>query len=453
MARRCSCPRAATFTSCGSSSSDERRRNIPKRVRRSSPSTPPGATSTGAPPTCVAAAEPRIDRNFSISKMRPSRPTRRWRKKIGRPTETSTPIATATKSGASRTRVSSAISLSTAYLTRNRHDVGDEGWIESSGNAAEVVDGHVAWDPLEQTRDERHPDAAAVALVDHAQHHLVRRGREREDDVPDAVPFDGVDEIPARAEHWQRRLVVSGDHRFLVEKADRRESDLTMLGEPLGDEPADGSGTDDQRRHRGTVPPRRDDGRDHPAPTGRQIDGREQPEPDTLRRKAGGVRPGENGERDGRHRRDRGRAGDRPQVVEELQPQPVAVQPAGREQRHGDRRKGDHPCRRHALRTDSPSPEPLDHDGEGQDDRVRDRRERQPPPSRDRPRGGRRRASRGRREPRRIRRGFEDRHLRRSQLCYELARTSSGAWQPAAGLRPQRGATRRRRRAAPDPFR
>src|SRR5205823_3701635 len=81
----------STLKSCGSSSIEVRRISLPTPVRRSVPSTPPGAVSPGSSTDTLSgggSSASRIDRNLSRSKSRPSRPTRRWRKKIGPRDET-----------------------------------------------------------------------------------------------------------------------------------------------------------------------------------------------------------------------------------------------------------------------------------------------------------------------------------------------------------------------------
>ena len=123
-----------TVSSCGSSSSDVRRRNVPKRVRRSSPSTPPGAVSCGRSGTTSGSADARIERNLSISNSLPSRPTRGWRKNTGRPTEISVPSASSRKTGSAISSSAPATRRSTMYLRANCQPFGFACRVESSGS-------------------------------------------------------------------------------------------------------------------------------------------------------------------------------------------------------------------------------------------------------------------------------------------------------------------------------
>ncbi len=62
----------STFHSCGSSSSDQRRRKLPMRVRR-------GSSRTAHTGPVEDSASTRIERSLSIWKGRPSSPMRSWR--------------------------------------------------------------------------------------------------------------------------------------------------------------------------------------------------------------------------------------------------------------------------------------------------------------------------------------------------------------------------------------
>ena len=114
----------STLRSCGSSSSDVLRNSAPTGVRRSSaPSTPPGPSTSAETTRSLAgcASLGRIERNLSISKVRPSRPMRLWRKRIGRPSETSTARDRERMTGDRRRRATAATIRSIAYLTLNSH--------------------------------------------------------------------------------------------------------------------------------------------------------------------------------------------------------------------------------------------------------------------------------------------------------------------------------------------
>ena len=117
----------STLMSWGSSSSDVRPRNIPRRVRRSSPSTPPGPTSRRTALSLTSACESisLMVRNLSISKLVPSRPIRSWRKKIGRPRVSRIARAMPATTGKVRRRSVRATRRSTTYLTWMPGDVGE----------------------------------------------------------------------------------------------------------------------------------------------------------------------------------------------------------------------------------------------------------------------------------------------------------------------------------------
>ena len=90
------------------------------------------------------------------------------------------------------------------------------------------------------------------------------------------------------------------------------------------------------------------------------------------------LRARQDRERDSRHRRDRRRAGDRPQVVKKLEAQARAIQAPGCEQ--SDRHSGkadDHTRKR--IRADRAAGEPLHHDRQRQHQRVDQKRDEDPP--------------------------------------------------------------------------
>ena len=94
-----------TLTSCGSSSSDQRRSTVPTRVCRGS--SYDGYPDRRSSPTYVIDGATRrsgsIVRNFTIVNRRPSRPMRRWCNSTGEPRRARTIAATASWTGADST--------------------------------------------------------------------------------------------------------------------------------------------------------------------------------------------------------------------------------------------------------------------------------------------------------------------------------------------------------------
>ena len=261
------------------------RKSAPSRVRRSTPSTPPGAISVAISRCSVPALLLRFhrpelehlegpaiasDADLSVQDWPPKRQphgegySEHQRRKQEQQEERHQAVEHVLELDTQRRR--------RALVDRQQRD------------AAEVVDAHVLRNALEQPRHDRDPDAATRALVHHPEHHLVGRLREREDDVLDTMRVDHLAAIPARTEHGQRHTARVAGERLLVEKTDRVEPDLAMLRKPLRDQPADATRTDDERRHGGVVPTGGDHGRDDSAATCSQVDRGEQPETNALRR-------------------------------------------------------------------------------------------------------------------------------------------------------------------------
>jgi hypothetical protein len=92
---------------CGISSNEEARSQRPSRVRRSSPSRPPGARPSAGSKRARAVAC-RMERNFSITKGRPLRPIRCCRKNTGPGEVALTAMAISRNSGESTTRAAAA---------------------------------------------------------------------------------------------------------------------------------------------------------------------------------------------------------------------------------------------------------------------------------------------------------------------------------------------------------
>ena len=94
--------------------------NVPRRVRRSMPVTPPvplvGVRCDRRAQSSPHRLTTRIERNFSMANLLPSRPTRSARYRIGRPDEAYTPIVRAAMTGARSMRATAAPARSTTML-------------------------------------------------------------------------------------------------------------------------------------------------------------------------------------------------------------------------------------------------------------------------------------------------------------------------------------------------
>ena len=198
----------STLKSCGSSSIEVLRRIAPTRVRRSSPSMPPGRCRRAASAPLVARHPQlsRIERNLSISNVRPSRPTRSWRKSE-RPAERDPGCRAPPTSikGRRTISISSASTRSSAYLIANCQPLRVRRMRGEQRQAAEVIDRQPVGHLLEQARYQRDADSELLAALDHAQQHVVGRGREGDDHLADTVLAHDLLEIPARSEHGQVR--------------------------------------------------------------------------------------------------------------------------------------------------------------------------------------------------------------------------------------------------------
>src|ERR1051325_7951188 len=254
-----------TLSSCGSSSSEVRRRKVPKRVRRSSPSTPPGAGSCGRgggtrgrpePAPWLAEEDRAADRD-----QRPEREQRDDRRREEKDERRDDPVDDVLEREVPALRVGPAGG--------------------KQRQAADVLDGKPLGDALEEARHEGDGDAELLAALDLPQQDLARRRRERDDDVLDPVLLDEALEVPARAEDRHRQAGLL--ERLLVEEADRLEAELRMLEQTPRGEPADAAGAEDQRRLGGLAlaarlnlrPAERD-------PARAQVDRAEGPEADRL---------------------------------------------------------------------------------------------------------------------------------------------------------------------------
>ena len=189
-----------TLTSCGSSSSESRRMNWPTRVRRSAPSTPPGATPASGHELAVAGASTRIERNLSISNSWPSRPMRRWRKRIGPGELSRTASVSAREQRRQQQQRDSGDDAVERVLDRELPAARVDRRRAQQRDAAEVLDLDTVRDLLEQARHDGDLDAQLAALADHPEQDGVRRGREGHDDLFDVVAAAR----PARCPSWRR---------------------------------------------------------------------------------------------------------------------------------------------------------------------------------------------------------------------------------------------------------
>src|SRR5438477_3831482 len=100
-------------------------------------------------------------------------------------------------------------------------------------DAAEVLDAVPLGDALEEARDDGDGDPELFAAPDEPEQDLVRRGRERDDHLVDAVLADDGVEIPARAGDREVERLAWIDQRILVQEGDRPEPELWRLEQPL----------------------------------------------------------------------------------------------------------------------------------------------------------------------------------------------------------------------------
>ena len=140
-----------------------------------------------------------------MSKWRPSRPTRRWRKSTGRPVVTSTArlmSAAAAPAGRSATAAATHGRARTCSRTASPSVIASPR--PTSGSAPRCSTRDAAALDLEEPRHDRDVDAELPAAAHEVEHHGVRRGREGDHDAVDAVVRDDALEIPARAEDRER---------------------------------------------------------------------------------------------------------------------------------------------------------------------------------------------------------------------------------------------------------
>ena len=268
----------------------------------------------------------RIERNLSISNWRPSRPTRTWRKKIGRPSE---------------------IQIATRRCGQHGQDEQER---ERRRRRAvdRVLDGEL---PAARVRRRAPRRAAGRRCARRSRGRSRARtgaGRRRRSTpsssqrrtsrsstscgAVEKVTItcstsccdDHVVEVPARAEHRHRHRAVERVHRLLVQEPDRLEAQLRMRQQPLRqsrpDRPAP---TISVGRIASPCAARL---RLRPVqcdPAGHDVGGRERPRADRLRGQIDGLAE-ELAQRQNRHRRERGGSDDTAEVLEQLGPDPAA---------------------------------------------------------------------------------------------------------------------------------
>ena len=155
----------------------------------------------------------------------------------------------------------------------------------------------------------------------------------------------------------KQNAVLVGLHRLLVDEADRLQAELRMLQEPLGGQSADPPGTDDQGGPESlAVEPCL-----RPRPVernsaGGDVDGRERPGPEGLRREVGGLRE-ELAKCQHRHGGKRRRGDGAAQVFQDVRPKPWAVHAAGSGGGDDEDTKSGEPQGRRRLDTGGSRPE------------------------------------------------------------------------------------------------
>ena len=315
--------------SCGSSSIDVFRRNVPVRVRRSTPSTPPGARPgrgrRGPLREPLPGRRPHrpelVERNSF-----PSRPTRRCRKRIGRPSVSSVAMRGDEHDrrgeddrqpgehpvGCVLERELPALRIARAH--------GDD------RDSADPLELEIVGDALEQPRQHRHGDAADLASTQQIELRRVRAGREADDDMRDPKILQDRFEAgaersrsssPARVEHRNPRgeSISSGSSS---RKATGRSPNSGRWTSRSANSRPTTAGADDQRLLpdlAGTATAHLDDVA--PAPRSDHVGRGEDPGPNRLCRGVGIVEDQHPSERHA-HRDDRGRGDDRPGVLEEM---------------------------------------------------------------------------------------------------------------------------------------
>jgi hypothetical protein len=184
-----------------------------------------------------------------------------------------------------------------------------------------MVDRHSLGRLLEQARHQRHADPQLFATLDHAQENLVRRGREGDDHLAHAVIPNDLLEVPAGSEHRQVRDRGVIEARFLIEEADRLQTKLRMLEQPLGRHVPDLAGSDDQRRYGVAGASRTALGEIEPGSPGNEVDGGKHRQSQCLSRRVrrGGVE--HDAQSDDDHRGQTDRDDERAQIVEEIHDQ------------------------------------------------------------------------------------------------------------------------------------
>ncbi len=113
-----------TLSNWGSSSIDVERMILPILVRRSTPSTPPGALPSVGVNFSASGSSGRIERNFRQLNTRASRPTRGWAKKIGPGELSRTSSMSVRNSGEIAARIRAPATRSPMCLVRNCHPRG-----------------------------------------------------------------------------------------------------------------------------------------------------------------------------------------------------------------------------------------------------------------------------------------------------------------------------------------
>ena len=214
-----------TLKSCGSSSMEVLRRNAPTRVRRSSPSTPPGARSPygrlvgrllghGHRAELQHLERPSVAADSQLPEE--DRPSHR-QEDAGRRRDEERRQEEERDRGHQPVEHVLHAELPAGRPRRPRGD---------KRQTAEVLHLRERGHSLEEARHDRRGDAEILTAPHDPQQHLVRSGRERDHDLFDLQTRDRVVKIPARPGDRNAELVARVDEGLLVKERDRPEAEL-----------------------------------------------------------------------------------------------------------------------------------------------------------------------------------------------------------------------------------
>ena len=214
-----------TLSSCGSSSSDVRRRNAPTRVRRSSPSTPPGAVPAARSGTHASARTAPAHRaeleHLELACRRGRRAA--GGRRSGRPSEISTRERQREQDRrAADQQHAPATRRSSAYLSANCQPFGSTGRGASSGRPPRCSTSTRLGD-LPRTGAGRATTGTPSSSQRRIMPSRTACGAVEKVTTTCSMPCCSIDslEVPARAEHAAAPSAAVSIERLLVEEADR----------------------------------------------------------------------------------------------------------------------------------------------------------------------------------------------------------------------------------------